>query len=39
MSTFEGVPVARAAAFYAELEENNTRDWWQAHATVYRESV
>ena len=39
MSTFEGIPVAAAAAFYAELEENNTRDWWQAHAAVYQESV
>ncbi|WP_104137990.1 DUF2461 domain-containing protein [Arthrobacter sp. ZGTC131] len=39
MSTFEGIPVARAAAFYTELEENNTRDWWQAHSTVYQESV
>src|SRR5688500_15325016 len=38
MSTFEGIPVARAAAFYAELEENNTRDWWQAHSTVYQQS-
>ena len=39
MSTFEGIPVATAAAFYAELEENNTRDWWQAHSNVYQESV
>ena len=39
MSTFEGIPVATAAAFYAELEENNTRDWWQAHSAVYQASV
>jgi uncharacterized protein (TIGR02453 family) len=39
MSTFEGIPAATAAAFYAELEENNTRDWWQAHLAVYQESV
>lgn len=38
MSTFDGIPAA-AAAFYAELEHNNTREWWHAHATVYQESV
>ena len=38
MSTFEGIPAA-AAEFYAELEQNNTRDWWQAHSEVYQESV
>ena len=38
MSTFDGIPAA-AAEFYAELEENNSREWWQAHSEVYRESV
>lgn len=39
MSTFEGIPAAAATAFYTELEENNTRDWWHAHSAVYQESV
>ena len=38
MSTFEGIPAA-AAGFYAELEQNNNREWWLAHAAVYQESV
>jgi uncharacterized protein (TIGR02453 family) len=38
MSTFDGIPAA-AVAFYAELEQNNTRDWWQSHSSVYQESV
>lgn len=38
MSTFDGIP-ATAAAFYAQLEQNNNRDWWQAHSAVYQESV
>jgi uncharacterized protein (TIGR02453 family) len=38
MSTFDGIP-ATAARFYTELEQNNNREWWQAHATAYQESV
>ncbi len=38
MSTFDGIP-ATAVRFYAELEQNNNREWWQAHATAYQESV
>lgn len=38
MSTFEGIPAA-ATKFYAELEENNNRDWWHAHSAVYQDSV
>ncbi|GAP54564.1 conserved hypothetical protein [Arthrobacter sp. Hiyo6] len=32
--TFQGIPAA-AAAFYAELEENNNREWWLAHKSGY----
>lgn len=32
--TFQGIPPA-AFAFYAELENNNTRDWWLAHQEDY----
>lgn len=32
--TFQGIPPA-AFAFYAELENNNTRDWWLAHQKDY----
>lgn len=38
MSTFDGIP-ATAAGFYAELEQNNNREWWRANAAVYQESV
>src|SRR5688500_3890399 len=38
MRTFDGIPAA-AAGFYAELEQNNNREWWLAHAAVYQESV
>lgn len=34
MSTFEGIPIA-AFRFYAELEENNNREWWLEHKTTY----
>jgi uncharacterized protein (TIGR02453 family) len=37
MSTFDGIPAA--AGFYAELEQNNNREWWLAHAAMYQESV
>lgn len=32
--TFHGIPAA-AVAFYAELEENNNREWWLAHKSGY----
>ncbi|HKU29126.1 DUF2461 domain-containing protein [Arthrobacter sp. NyZ413] len=38
MSTFTGIPAA-AIAFYAELEDNNNREWWLAHKDVYDSSV
>ncbi|WP_113716030.1 DUF2461 domain-containing protein [Arthrobacter dokdonensis] len=34
MDTFTGIPAA-ASAFYAELENNNNRDWWLAHKDAY----
>jgi len=34
METFTGIPTA-ASAFYAELEDNNNRDWWLAHKATY----
>ncbi|MGR0159048.1 DUF2461 domain-containing protein [Paenarthrobacter nitroguajacolicus] len=34
MSTFEGIPTA-AFRFYAELEENNNREWWLEHKSTY----
>jgi len=36
--TFTGFPV-EALDFYAELEHNNTREWWNEHKPVYRETV
>ena len=38
MSTFEGIPTA-AFRFYAELEENNNREWWLEHKTTYDAEV
>ncbi len=38
MSGFAGIP-ADAAAFYAELAEHNTREWWAANADRYEASV
>ncbi|MDQ0819854.1 uncharacterized protein (TIGR02453 family) [Arthrobacter sp. V4I6] len=34
MTTFQGIP-AEAFAFYAELEDNNNREWWLAHKDSY----
>lgn len=34
MDTFSGIPSA-AVEFYAELEENNNRDWWLANKDRY----
>jgi len=38
METFSGIP-PEAFRFYAELEENNNRDWWLEHKATYDESV
>ncbi|MFJ6535490.1 DUF2461 domain-containing protein [Paenarthrobacter sp. NPDC091711] len=38
MSTFEGIPTA-AFRFYAELEENNNREWWLEHKAIYDAEV
>ncbi|ABM10218.1 DUF2461 domain-containing protein [Paenarthrobacter aurescens] len=38
MSTFEGIPTA-AFRFYAELEDNNNREWWLEHKTTYDAEV
>ncbi|MFW0773288.1 DUF2461 domain-containing protein [Paenarthrobacter nitroguajacolicus] len=38
MSTFEGIPTA-AFRFYAELEENNNREWWLEHKKTYDAEV
>lgn len=38
MSRFAGIP-ADAVAFYAELEENTTREWFAAHKDRYERSV
>jgi uncharacterized protein (TIGR02453 family) len=38
MSTFEGIPTA-AFRFYAELEENNNREWWLEHKATYDAEV
>ncbi|MEA5457094.1 DUF2461 domain-containing protein [Sinomonas sp. JGH33] len=38
MSDFEGFP-AEGPAFYAELEENNTREWWLEHKDVYERAI
>ena len=38
MGTFEGFP-PEGPRFYAELETNNTRDWWLEHKDVYERAV
>lgn len=38
MEEFEGFPVA-AFDFYAELEHNNNREWWNERKHVYRDTV
>jgi uncharacterized protein (TIGR02453 family) len=38
MGTFAGFPPA-SQAFYAELEENNTKEWWSEHQDVYEHAV
>ncbi|WP_311214637.1 MULTISPECIES: DUF2461 domain-containing protein [unclassified Arthrobacter] len=38
MSTFEGITTA-AFRFYAELEENNNREWWLEHKETYDAEV
>jgi uncharacterized protein (TIGR02453 family) len=38
MSTFRGIPTA-AVEFYAELEDNNNREWWLAHKDRYDDEV
>lgn len=38
MSTFEGISSA-AFRFYAELEENNNREWWLEHKKTYDAEV
>ena len=38
MNTFAGIP-PEAFSFYAQLEENNNRDWWLEHKGMYEEAV
>lgn len=38
MGTFAGFP-AEAPAFYADLEEHNTKEWWSEHHGVYERAV
>jgi uncharacterized protein (TIGR02453 family) len=38
MTTFQGIP-AGAFAFYAELEDNNNREWWLEHKDSYTSLV
>ncbi len=38
MTPFAGIP-AQAFRFYADLEENNNRDWWLEHKPVYDSAV
>jgi uncharacterized protein (TIGR02453 family) len=38
MNTFQGIP-SEAFRFYAELEQNNNREWWQEHKDVYDAAV
>ena len=38
MSPFQGIPLA-AVDFFAELETNNSREWWAAHKAVHDEAV
>jgi uncharacterized protein (TIGR02453 family) len=35
MTTFQGIP-AGAFGFYQELQENNTREWWQENKDRYQ---
>jgi len=38
MAAATGIPLD-AVAFYAELEANNTKDWWAANKERYEQSV
>ncbi|WP_411373991.1 DUF2461 domain-containing protein [Arthrobacter sp. MPF02] len=38
MTTFQGIP-AGAFDFYAELQDNNSRDWWLEHKESYQALV
>lgn len=38
MDTFDGIPAA-AIDFYAELEQNNNREWWLEHKSRYETLV
>jgi uncharacterized protein (TIGR02453 family) len=38
MTTFQGIP-AEAFSFYAELEDNNNREWWLEHKDSYNALV
>ena len=38
MNTFDGIP-AGASGFYADLEQNNNRDWWLEHKARYETLV
>jgi uncharacterized protein (TIGR02453 family) len=38
MTSFQGIP-AGAFAFYAELEDNNNREWWLEHKDSYNTLV
>ena len=38
MTPFAGIPEA-AFEFYAELEQNNNRDWWLEHKSIYDAAV
>ena len=38
MNTFDGIP-AGAFGFYADLEQNNNRDWWLEHKARYETLV
>lgn len=38
MNTFQGIP-PEAFTFYAELEQNNNREWWLEHKDTYDAAV
>ena len=38
MNTFQGIP-AGAFGFYADLEDNNNREWWLEHKARYEPLV
>ncbi|WP_120520595.1 DUF2461 domain-containing protein [Arthrobacter celericrescens] len=38
MNTFQGIP-REAFSFYAELEQNNNREWWLEHKDTYDAAV